>query len=75
MPSTIGDQISSFVHDFFGINPGPPGEPPGPAISDRRAQALRRILRFQSSTFNSGTQVIWSVARPLILKISSRRAL
>jgi hypothetical protein len=34
MPSSIGDQISSFVHDFFGINPGPPGEPPGPAISE-----------------------------------------
>jgi hypothetical protein len=34
MPSTIGDQISSFVHDFFGTSPGPPGEPPGPAISE-----------------------------------------
>jgi hypothetical protein len=28
MPSTIGDQLSSFVHDFFGVSPAPPEEPP-----------------------------------------------
>jgi hypothetical protein len=29
MHSTIGDQTSSFVHDFFGVSPAPPEEPPG----------------------------------------------
>jgi hypothetical protein len=29
----IGDQVSTFVHDYFGINPDPRTEPPGPTIS------------------------------------------
>jgi hypothetical protein len=31
--ANIGNQVSAFVHDLVGTNPGPPNEPPGPTIS------------------------------------------